>query len=47
MLRKKTDELQFPSGWRGWCVLAPSGPGGPLRGGDAAREAGGPERTPS
>lgn len=53
-LREKTDELQFSSGWRGWCVLARSlarsGPGGPLCGGDAAREAsaeaGGREETP-
>lgn len=48
--REKTDELQFSSGWRGWCVLARSGPGGPLCGGDAAweasAEAGGREETP-
>lgn len=25
--KKKTDELQFPSGWRGWCTFARSGPG--------------------
>lgn len=44
--KKKTDELQFPSGWRGWCTFARSGPGWatPRRGRGAGGEC--PGRRP-